>query len=113
MYMKPTLAGGVLCAIHASTHSPAFLSQHIGSGPGVAGLSGMHVQPFVPLRIVRILPDASIAMTVAFPLILRGAALSALLIRVASLGASADLASPARMVNAMRQLRPPAMVRAR
>jgi hypothetical protein len=32
---------------------------HIGSGPGVAGLSGMQENPFFPSRKVRILPFAS------------------------------------------------------
>src|SRR2546421_11327337 len=67
MYMKPTFpAGGALWPIQAPAHSIAFLSMHIGSGPGVVGLSGMHVQPFVPARIVRILPSAPISMIVAF-----------------------------------------------
>src|SRR5881227_1009123 len=66
MYIRPTLpAGGALWPIQALAHSIAFLSAHIGSGPGVAGLSGMHVQPFVPLRIVRIFPPADISTMVA------------------------------------------------
>src|SRR5271169_5117051 len=43
MYMKPTLSGGVLCPIQASTHSIAFLSPHIGSG-SPASLSLTEVQ---------------------------------------------------------------------
>src|SRR5271166_3985790 len=87
MYMRPILPGvGALCATHACTHSIAFASIHIGSGPGVAGLSGMQVKPFVPLRIVRILPSASIATIVAFLLTAAGAALIALLISSASVG---------------------------
>src|SRR6188472_3820211 len=66
MYMKPTFPlGGVLCATHASTHSIAFLSMHIGSGPGVAGLSGMQVNPFEPLRS-ECMPLSSIVTIVAF-----------------------------------------------
>src|SRR5216684_5236982 len=65
----------------------AFLSIHMGSGPGVAGLSGIQVNPLVPLRSVRILPSASIATMVAFLATLAGAALMALLTRSASLGA--------------------------
>src|SRR3979411_1294039 len=57
---------------------------HIGSGPGVAGLSGMQVKPFVPLRSVRILPSASMATIVAFLPTAAGAALIALLIMSAS-----------------------------
>jgi hypothetical protein len=34
----------------------AFGSMRIGSGPGVPGLSGMQLKPFVPLRTVRMLP---------------------------------------------------------
>src|SRR5215469_943545 len=87
MYMNPTLPGvGGLWPIQAPAHSIAFLSRHIGSGPGVVGLSGMQVQPLVPCRIVRILPSASIATMVAFLLIDCGAALIALLMSSASVG---------------------------
>src|ERR1700692_1345856 len=65
----------------------AFLSMHMGSGPGVAGLSGIHVNSLVPLRSVRILPWASIVTMVAFLATPAGAALMALFIRSASLGA--------------------------
>src|SRR3989344_5949707 len=66
MYMKPTFPGvGFLCPTHAWTQSMAFLSMHMGSGPGVAGLSGMQVKPFFPSRSVRILPSASMATMVA------------------------------------------------
>src|SRR5436853_6611029 len=79
MYMKPTLpAGGAFFSTHAMTQSTEFLSMHIGSGPGVAGLSGMQVNPLVPLRSVRILPSASIAMMVASFATLAGAAFIAL-----------------------------------
>src|ERR1700676_3072976 len=85
MYMKPTLpAGGVLCEDHALAHSIALASMHIGSGPGVAGLSGMQVKPLVPLRSVRILPPGSITTIVAFLPTLAGAALIALVISLAS-----------------------------
>src|SRR6202035_2510876 len=87
MYMNPTLPTvGEMWLAHACTQSMAFLSIHMGSGPGVAGLSGMQVNPLVPLRSVRILP-ASIVTMVAFLATLAGAALMALLIRSASLGA--------------------------
>src|SRR4051812_27702455 len=86
MYMKPTFAvGGALCSIQAVAHSSAFLSMHIGSGPGVVGLPGMQVQPFVPLRTSRILPSCPMAMIVAPLLIELGAADSALLMSFASL----------------------------
>src|ERR1043165_9886467 len=100
MYMKPTLpASGALCDIQAPAHSIAFLSMHIGSGPGVVGLSGMHVQPFVPSRSVRILPSALMSITVAFFAIDIGAADIALAISAASsdFGAStADAAATQR-----------------
>src|SRR3984893_11722714 len=89
MYMNPTLPTvGAVWPAQAWTQSMAFLSIHMGSGPGVAGLSGIQVNPFVPLRSVRILPSASMVPTVAFLATLAGAALMALLIRSASLGAA-------------------------
>src|ERR1051326_7800307 len=79
MYMRPTLlVGGALWPIQAFAHSIAFLSAHIGSGPGVAGLSGMQVQPFVPGRSVRILPSAVMLTMVAPSPMPAGAALIAL-----------------------------------
>ena len=66
----------------------AFWSMHIGSGPGVFGLSGMQVNPFVPLCSVRIFPSASIATTVAPFATLGGAALLALAIICVSVGAA-------------------------
>src|SRR6478736_6178994 len=79
MYMKPTLpAGGAFFSTHAMTQSTDCLSMHMGSGPGVAGLSGMQVKPLVPLRSVRILPSASMTMTVASFATLAGAAFIAL-----------------------------------
>src|SRR5258708_39815565 len=87
MYIRPTLpAAGVLWPTQALIHSSALASAPIGSGPGVAGLSGMHVKPLVPLRRTRILPSASIATMVAFFPTAAGAALMALLISSASVG---------------------------
>ncbi len=53
---------------------------HIGSGPGVVGLSGMQVQPLLPLRNSVTLPSAPTVMTDALCAIDAGAADSALLI---------------------------------
>src|ERR1700758_5089111 len=61
---------------------------HIGSGPGVAGLSGMHVKLLVPLRTVRILPPSSMTTIVACLPTFGGAADSALAMSLASLGAA-------------------------
>src|SRR5207302_4946437 len=61
-------------------------SMHIGSGPGVAGLSGMQVKLLVPLRTVRILPPSSLATIVACLPTLGGAADSALAMSCASVG---------------------------
>src|SRR6478735_3510880 len=81
MYMKPTRPdGGAACVIHACAQPIAAWSMHIGSGPGVVGLSGMHVKPPVPLRRVRILPSLPETMMVAVSATLRGAADIALLI---------------------------------
>src|SRR6266403_1184327 len=61
---------------------------HIGSGPGVSGLSAMHVKPLLPLRKVRILPSAPMATMVACCATLRGAADIALaIIRSSLMGA--------------------------
>src|ERR1700752_304198 len=59
---------------------------HIGSGPGVAGLSGMQVNLLVPLRTVRILPPSSMPTIVACLPTLGGAADSALAMSCASVG---------------------------
>src|SRR6187455_2437583 len=67
---------------------------HIGSGPGVSGLSAMHVNPFVPLRTVRIFPSASIATMVASFATPAGAAVIALLMISASLIFAAGGADP-------------------
>src|SRR5438270_9616876 len=81
MYISPTtLAGGGLCETQACTHCAAFWSKHIGSDPGVAGESGMQVQPLVPLRSVVIAPLASTDTTDASCAIAAGAADSALAI---------------------------------
>src|SRR5690348_4066807 len=104
MYMKPTLPlAGVLCPIHAPAHSNAFLSMHIGSGPGVAGESGMQVQPLRPSRKVRILPSVPTATMVASFATAAGAARWALAINWASLGAlvfAAVVCAVAAMANA-------------
>src|SRR6266568_1508748 len=90
MYMKPTLpVGGGWWLIHAFAHSIALASKHIGSGPGVAGLSGMQVKLLVPLRNVRMLPSASIVTTVAPFATLIGAAFIALAMRLASVSFAA------------------------
>src|SRR4030088_2536807 len=87
-YMNPTFpAGGVFLCRYASIHSPAFLSQHMGSGPGVSGLSGIHVKPLVPLRSVRIPPFGSGATMVASSATFLGAAFMALAISSSSVGA--------------------------
>jgi hypothetical protein len=62
---------------------------HIGSGPGVAGASGMQVQPLVPWRSVFIAPFASTVTTEAACAIAAGAAVSALAIGSFELGAAA------------------------
>src|SRR5436853_3734564 len=61
-------------------------SMHIGSGPGVAGLSGMQVKLLVPLRTVRILPPFSMTTIVACLPTLGGAADSALAMSCAWVG---------------------------
>src|SRR5436190_13051856 len=83
--MKPTLsAGGSLWPIHASAHLSALASMHIGSAPGVLGLSGMQVQPFLPLRRTFIVPSGWAATIVASLAIAAGAATMAL--SIGSLG---------------------------
>src|SRR4051812_21734159 len=85
MYMKPILpAGGVLCPAMACMNSMELESMHMGSGPGVVGLSGMQVKPFVPLRTVRMLPSGFITTMVACELTFEGAAAAALLMMSAS-----------------------------
>src|SRR5829696_3828759 len=66
--------GFAALAINDCTHCMLASSRHIGSRPGVSGSSAMHVQPFVPGRIVAILPLASGAITAAWSAISRGAA---------------------------------------
>src|SRR3954447_24980186 len=88
--MNPTFpAGGSFWPIHAVAHSSAFSSMHIGSGPGVVGLSGMHVKLLVPFRSVLTLPWAVAAMMLAALATLGGAAVSALSISLSSLIAAA------------------------
>src|SRR2546430_2727275 len=95
MYMNPIFPpGGVWGGRYASIHPPAFLSQHIGSGPGVSGLSGIHVKPLLPLRSVRIPPFGSGATMVAFSATFLGPAFMAPAISSSSVGAV--LASLAR-----------------
>src|SRR6476660_8565995 len=81
MYINPTLfRGGAFFLIHASTHCMALRSAHIGSGPGVFGLSAIHVKLLVPFRTTRIFPSAPMSITVASLLIVGGAADVALFI---------------------------------
>src|SRR3954468_6467997 len=109
MYMTPTtFAGGGLCATHAWTHWPAFLSKHIGSGPGVSGASGMQVQPLVPLRSSVMAPFASTVTTDALWAIAPGAADSALVTgsfafagELVLLSAAAAFVSLARLLSFM------------
>src|SRR3954467_1823558 len=84
MYISPTaFAGGVRCSIQAIAQPIAFSSMHIGSGPGVAGLSAMQVKPLWPRRTVR-MPLAPIATIVAPRPIAGGAADIALAIKAES-----------------------------
>ena len=85
--MTPTVsAGGFFLPIQAWAHFAAFASMHIGSGPGVVGLSGMQVQPFFPSRKVFIDPSAC-AWTIVAPCeIDDGAADIALATRIAMVG---------------------------
>src|SRR5260370_42087581 len=85
MYMKPTLfLGGSFLFSQASTHSIAFWSAHIGSGPGVLGLSAMHVNWLLPWRTTRIFPSLLTSMIVAPLPIASGAADMALFITSSS-----------------------------
>src|SRR5438552_19148890 len=59
----------------------------MGSGPGVAGLSGIHVKPLVPLRSVRLPPFGSGSTMVASSATFLGAAFMALAISSSSVGA--------------------------
>src|SRR4051794_39872763 len=85
MYIRPTVfAGGVPWLIQAIAQAVAFASMHIGSGPGVVGLSAMQVKPLLPRRTVRIAPWAPIATMVASRATAAGAADIALRIKAAS-----------------------------
>src|SRR5258708_17580336 len=88
MYMKPTPAGGASLFNQAWIQAAEPASKHIGSGPGVSGLSGMQVKPLVPLRMVRIAPPFSIATIVAPLATLDVPAFIALAMSSASLGAA-------------------------
>jgi hypothetical protein len=68
---------------------------HIGSGPGVVGLSGKHVNPLLPWRKVRIVPSLSMVTIVADALTLPGAAFMALWINFVSAAEGADDLAPA------------------
>ena len=85
------LAAAACDATQASTHLPALASKHIGSGPGVVGLSGMQVQPLLPLRKVFIVPSALAWTIVALPEIDAGAADRALADRIGLIGAARRL----------------------
>src|SRR3954464_13846518 len=85
MYIRPTvLGGGAVWPIHAIAQAIALASMHIGSGPGVVGLSAMQVKPLLPRRTVRIWPLAPIATIVASRDTDAGAADMALRINAAS-----------------------------
>src|SRR5262245_49800166 len=86
MYITPVFFGGSACLAQAITQSMALASMHIGSGPGVVGLSGMQVKPFSPLRSVRMAPAASMAITVAPLPTASGAAFMALATSASSEG---------------------------
>ena len=99
--MKPTFPGaGSLWVAHACTQSIALRSMHIGSGPGVVGLSGMQVKLPVPWRTVRMVPSAAMTTMVAFSATALGAAVIALAITFLSdIAAAAGLiAEPGVMV---------------
>src|SRR5262245_60982786 len=76
--------GGGLLLIHAFAHSMPGLSRHIGSLPGLMGLSGIQVNGPLPSRSTRILPCSSMAMMVASLATAFGAADMALAIISAS-----------------------------
>src|SRR4051812_18025331 len=89
--MRPgTPSVGGFLPIQAAAQAPAFLSMHIGSGPGVVGLSGMQVQPLWPSRSVFIDPSACAATIVASLETERGAA--AIALSIGSRGRAAALA---------------------
>src|SRR5690349_16431704 len=81
MYMIPGASvGGGLCSSQACTHFMALASMHIGSGPGVAGLSGIQVKPLLPARSIFIVPSSLATTMAAFSATAAGAADIALLI---------------------------------
>jgi hypothetical protein len=87
---------------------------HIGSGPGVAGLSGMQVQPFLPARKVAIVPSAFGSTIAASWAIEAGAADIALstgslllaALAVAVLFAAAEFAVLSVLLQAARTMQP-------
>src|SRR5680860_1257330 len=104
MYAVPTCPTcGAVLAMYAPNHACQALSAHIGSGPGVFGLSGIHSQPFVPARSSVIEPSAPISMIVALEATASGAALMAFAIfpsGVLTLGAASWGMSAVRAVAA-------------
>src|SRR5262245_56855733 len=99
MYISPTLpAAGGLWPIQAPPQAQALASMHIGSGPGVSGLSAMQVKPLWPSRSVRGVPSACIVTMVASEDTLAGAAFIALSISFwssAAVGLAAGVAPAA------------------
>src|SRR5690348_6831252 len=90
-----TPAGGVVLLIQALAHCMPPSSRHIGSLPGLFGLSGMQVKLFLPLRRVFICMLSSMTTMVASLATAGGAADMAFLIRAASLAPSEAPAVPA------------------
>src|SRR5512132_671359 len=110
--MNPTFpVSGALCDIHAPAHAIAFLSRHIGSGPGVAGLSGMHVKLLVPARSVRMVPSAAMLTIVAFFETDAGAALMALAMSCSSVCAAIGFVSADTVITSIRETRNPTRAR--
>src|SRR5689334_21736631 len=103
MYISAALPAGGGCFFSiASIHSMPLASVHIGSGPGVAGLSGRQVKPFVPARSSFIDPSAPMSMIAALLPTASGAALMALwILPASSVGAAAGCAVSAVSVFAV------------
>src|SRR5690242_5400100 len=102
MYISAALPAGGGCFFSmASIHAMPLASVHIGSGPGVAGLSGRQVKPLVPARSSFIEPSAPMSMIIAPLPTASGAALIALAILPASsVGAAAIAIVSAGFVSA-------------
>jgi len=66
MYMNPTYPPVAPCDSDTHRSSRRHFCPAHRSGPGVSGLSGIHVKPLVPWRSVRIPPFGSGATMVAF-----------------------------------------------